>query len=192
MTGAAPQPGATSVTRTRPSVTHPRPPAGAIPTPARSALAPLRLLAVALLLLCGAALAHADLAASEPAANTTVREAPEGIALTFSEPVETRFSVFKVYRLEAKVDMAEENAWQRLNGLAGALVSEVLSARDDDAAEARVDTGLLGAEARSADVTIGLREELPAGAYVVMWRVLSIDTHTTQGFLVFEYAPAAE
>ena len=144
------------------------------------------------LLLGGLAFAHAELITSEPAANTTVTAELTGVTLKFTEPLETKFSIFKAYRLDAAVDMSADNAWQRINGLAGALVSEVLTSRTDGDAEARVDTGLKAADARSAEVVIDLKQDLQPGLYVVMWRVLSIDTHTTQGFTVFEYAPSAE
>ena len=65
----------------------------------------------------------------------------------------------------------------------------MLDRRDD--ADARADAGLTNAERRAKEVTIGLRDELAPGVYVVMWRILSIDTHGTQGFLVFRYAPPA-
>lgn len=159
----------------------------------RAALNAAFVLAVMLPLLLGhSANAHAELITSDPAAESRLTTAPELVTLEFTEPVETKFSIFKVYQLDAEVDMAAENAWQRLNGLAGALVSEVLTSRDDADAMARVDAGLTGAAARTDSVVIGLKSELPAGTYVVMWRVLSIDTHTTQGFAVFEYAPGGE
>lgn len=139
----------------------------------------------------GVALAHADLASSEPAAETTITEPIEEIRLHFGEAVELDFSLFKVYQLDAtEVDMTAENAWQRLNGLAGALVSDVLESRNDS--EARVDAGLANDEQRSEEVVIELQDDLAPGVYVVMWRILSIDTHGTQGSYVFEYAPQAQ
>ncbi len=151
--------------------------------------APRRLLMSLALLVSGAALAHAHLEASTPAANATITQPLTTVTPTFSEPIETLFSVVKAYRLDADVDMSAANAWQRLNGLAGALVNDVLTA-DDQGAEARVDTGVPGAGATTAEVVLTLKDGLAPGAYVVMWSVLSIDTHTTQGFLVFRYAPA--
>jgi len=151
--------------------------------------APRRLLMSLALLVSGAARAHALLEASTPAGNTIVTQPLTAVTLTFSEPVETFFSVVKAYRLDTDVDMSADNAWQRLNGLAGALVNDVLTA-DDQGAPARVDTGVQGAGATTAEVVLTLKEDLAPGAYVVMWNVLSIDTHTTQGFLVFTYEPA--
>src|SRR5690606_14285294 len=84
--------------------------------------APRRLLMSLALLVSGAALAHAHLEASTPAANATITQPLTTVTPTFSEPIETLFSVVKAYRLDADVDMSAANAWQRLNGLAGALV----------------------------------------------------------------------
>lgn len=142
-----------------------------------------RLLAVLLLPLLSLAAAHADLVSSEPAAGA-VTVAPERVVLHYSEPLETLFSVFKVYRLDAEVDLTAADAGPRLNGLAAALVSEVLDLRDDEG-DARVDTGIESEGATVTELAILLQEDLPAGHYVAMWRVLSIDTHVTQGFIVF-------
>jgi methionine-rich copper-binding protein CopC len=144
-----------------------------------------RSLLVLAVLLFGTVHAHAYLLEADPAPFAVV-SAPSEVTLQFTEPVEIRFSLFKVYPLEADLpeDLAtlSEREQRRLNGLAGALVNEVLMLRDD--AEARSDAGLL-TDARIADsVTLALKDLTP-GAYVVMWRVLSIDTHITQDFFVF-------
>lgn len=142
---------------------------------------------LSLLLGVGSALAHAELKSVSPERDAVLGEAPGEVVLEFTEPAEVRFSTFKVYALDADVDLSAENATQRLNGLAGQLVGEVLTTREDTGA--RVDTGVTPAGGQSESVTLALPEELPAGPYVVMWRVLSVDTHTTQGFYVFQYQP---
>jgi len=142
---------------------------------------------LAALTLIGAASAHAELEESTPAAGETVRTLPEAVTLNFTEPLEVRFSTFKVYPLGADLDMSAEDARARLNGLAGALVSEVLTAQGDEAA--RADAGVSTAERTSREITLPLKDGLEPGHYVVMWRALSVDTHTTQGFYVFTYAP---
>jgi copper resistance protein C len=139
------------------------------------------------LALAGVGSAHADLASSTPVAGAVLERAPDEVTLTFTEAVEVRFSTLKVYALEADVDPDDPDAEARLNGLAGQLVTEVLSASDDT--DARVDLGVSDA-ARTADtVTLTLEPELGAGVYVVMWRVLAVDTHTTQGFFTFRVEP---
>ncbi|MDR7521638.1 MAG: copper resistance protein CopC [Armatimonadota bacterium] len=135
------------------------------------------------LLGAGAAAAHAYLRAAEPAEDSTVAVAPSEVRLVFSEPIEVRFSTFKVYRVPA------DPGWdrRRLNAAAGALVSEVLRRRGDEAD--RADAGLATAARTTTTVTLRLRPHLAPGAYAVMWRVLSIDTHVTQGFYVFRIRP---
>jgi copper resistance protein C len=148
-------------------------------------------------LLVGAASAHAYLSAAAPAPGSTLEGAPEEVVLTFTEPIEVRFSTLKVYRLEvADEAMPEDPAnptereLQRLNALAAQLASEVLE--EDDAEEpARADTGLLTEARTAAEVTLGLREDLEPGVYVVMWDVLSIDTHWTREHFVFLVAPSS-
>ncbi|ADI14008.1 copper resistance CopC family protein [Truepera radiovictrix] len=146
-----------------------------------------RVLLACAALLGGAAHAHAYLEASTPAEGEVLSELPEAVTLRFTEPTEVNFSLYKVYPLEAEIDLSAENAQQRLSALAGQLVSEVLEARDDD--EARADTGVQADGRVSAEVTLPLKEGLQAPHYVVMWRVLSIDTHTTQGFFTFSVLP---
>lgn len=127
---------------------------------------------------------HAFLEAAEPGENAVVSELPGAIRLAFSEPVETAFSVFKVYPLSPNPDAAALQADARR------LVDEVLLARGDD--EARADIGLMGNPGRADEIQIVLRENLPAGPYVVMWRVLSVDTHTTLGHYIFTYEPVVD
>jgi len=149
-----------------------------------------RLLTLAVALGFGTAVAHADLVASEPEAGAVLAAAPSEVVLHYSEPLEVPFSIFKVYRLDAEVDPSADNAQARLNGLAAELVNSVLELRDDADADDRVDTGLHTAGATVDEVTFELADDLPAGHYVVMWRVLSIDTHVTQGFFVFSVEAA--
>lgn len=148
------------------------------------------LLALALSL-TGVGSAHAELASSTPAAGAVLEQAPAEVSLTFTEAVEVRFSTFKVYALGADLEVDAEDNEARLNGLAAQLVSEVLDAPEDT--DARVDLGAtpsVGDAARTAEeVTLPLEPELAAGVYVVMWRVLAVDTHPTQGFFTFRVEP---
>lgn len=148
------------------------------------------LLLLAALLLGGAVHAHAYLETSSPAEGKVLAEVPEAVTLTFTEPTEVNFSLYKVYPLDTDLDPNAENATQRLNGLAAQLVSEVLEARADE--DARADTGAEADGRTSTVVTLPLKDGLEAAHFVVMWRVLSIDTHTTQGFFTFSVAPNTE
>lgn len=152
---------------------------------------PRSLLVLAALLL-GAASAHAYLERSEPAANSLVTERPATLELHYTMAVETRFSTFKVYPLEVEAPFEDpenptERERQRLNALAAQLVAEVLQARGDD--DARADAGLVDTGRTTREVTLALREDLAPGVFVVMWRVLAIDTHWTEDFFVFTLLP---
>ena len=151
----------------------------------------LRSLALVLLLLAvGPALAHADYLASDPPRDAVLAAPPTQVELTYTEPAETRFSVFKVYRLDhPTLDDATlaQPDFLRLNGLAGLLVADVLQLRGDE--EARADLGLVDPEPRTDRVVLALKPDLADGAYVVMWRVLATDTHPTQGHFVFVVSP---
>jgi copper resistance protein C len=65
---------------------------------------------------------------------------------------------------------------------AEAFIPTVLELTGDEAE--RVDTGMVEKET-SKTVTLNLKDGLEPGAYVVMWRVLSVDTHTVEGSLTF-------
>ena len=45
------------------------------------------------------------------------------------------------------------------------------------------------ASGQSETVTLRLKDGLEPGAYAVMWNVLSVDSHTIEGFLTFTYDP---
>lgn len=166
--------------------------------PTRAFARRLALLVLFVALPAGIALAHAQLERSDPLKDATLVVAPSQVTLRFTERVETTFSIFKVYSLGPDQANSQETTADvpplagpealRINALAGVLVGDVLMKRDDAKAHARVDTGLSDTASASADVTIALRPDLPAGDYVVMWRVLSEDTHTSQGYVVFRIA----
>ena len=141
-------------------------------------------LAVALSALLPLALAHAELVAMEPARDTVVATPPESVTLTFSEPVEVRFAAFEVHPLTT--DVGAEPDFLRLNGLAAERAPEVLADRDD--ADARADGGAATDEARTAEIVLTLQPDLPGGAYLVTWRVLSVDGHPVHGHAVFVIA----
>lgn len=137
-----------------------------------------------LLLLVGAAFAHSELESASPNQDAVVTTPPGEVVLTFSEPLELAFSTFKVYPLGADLD--EKNP-QRLNGLAGRLVSDVLGVRGDEAA--RADRSVVQGERTGARVVLALKDGLEPGHYVVMWRGPSVDAHTSSGFYLFTYRP---
>ncbi|HLW60611.1 MAG TPA: copper resistance CopC family protein [bacterium] len=134
--------------------------------------------------MCGGpqASAHAFLNASVPSADSTASALLKEVRLSYSEPVEIRFSIFKVYKLNA----APGADVRALHAAADDIVSADLLKRGDEAA--RSDAGVANTTRTSTDIVLRLKD-LEPGAYVLMWRVLSVDTHTTQGSFIFVYAP---
>lgn len=66
-------------------------------------------------------------------------------------------------------------------------MNRVIALQGDEAD--RADAGFTPAEGRSETVTLQLKDDLEPGAYAVMWKVLSVDSHTIEGFLTFTYHP---
>lgn len=133
--------------------------------------------------MAGVAQGHAYMDTSTPAEGATVAEWPGEVRLTFTEPIEVRSSVFKVYPLDAE---GVDNPLQ-LNAKARALFEQVLPLRRDE--DDRFDAGVTASGATADEIAIALQEGAPAGTYVVMWRVLSVDTHVVSGYYVFHYEP---
>ena len=123
-------------------------------------------------------LAHSSLESSTPADDSTVKKAPTEISLTFSEEIEPNFSTFVVYPLGQGEDH------EALEEKADALLVQVLSTPDGKELDAPLLT-----EKASATVTLALPKDLKPGSYAVMWRALSVDTHTVQDLMVFTYQP---
>jgi methionine-rich copper-binding protein CopC len=140
------------------------------------------LLALALTFGIGAALSHAYLERSTPRDGSTVTVMPNSIGLEMTEAVELRFSTFKVYKLETR-----ETELHRIHADAASLMNRMLALKNDETV--RADAGLATPEATSKTISIKLKSRLEPGIYVVMWRVLSVDTHTTQDYIYFRYKP---
>ena len=115
-------------------------------------------------LLLGTAAAHTQITHFTPAAGSTVA-APKMVTLTFSEPVNLRFSTFKVYALPAGMDPA-------------AFAKTKINLKND--AGARADT-YSGPPSMAARLDLPLKTNLKPGAYVVMWHILSDDGHPVSG-----------
>lgn len=110
---------------------------------------------------------------------------PSETHLTFTEPIEIKLSTFKVYPPNlSKAALSERT---QLGALGGQLYAQVLSAKGNEAKRADIGVKTLGQS--NNQIRIGLRDGLNPGAYVVMWRVLSVDTHITQDFFIFTYQP---
>lgn len=140
-------------------------------------------LLLVLVVLPSIAAAHAHLDSSSPAANAAVAEPVAVVTLTFSEGVEVAFSTFKLYAIAGEVDLAADNADMRLNALAAQLVTSFNGTTDDS--EGKVEAVVSADPDDKTSVTITASEALAPGHYVVMWRVLSADTHVIDGHFVF-------
>jgi copper resistance protein C len=70
-----------------------------------------------------------------------------------------------------------------MDAAASMFVPTVIDLTGDEAD--RADAATM-AEGTTNNVTISLKDDLAPGAYVVMFRVLSSDTHTVEGFITFE------
>jgi copper resistance protein C len=130
----------------------------------------------------GSVLAHANLNASSIKDGETVRVMPKTITLEFSEAVETVFSKFKLIALDQKIKTLKD-----ANSTAEAMLEATLDKRDDE--KTRADEGLHNPPAVAAKLEVKLKAKLPAGWYVMMWKVLSIDSHSGSDFFVFQYKP---
>ena len=132
--------------------------------------------------LVGVALAHSNLTRSAPTDGQTIASLPKTVALEFSEPLEIKFSAFKIYKLQTNPTDAKA-----ASAAAQALMDEVLEKKGDESA--RADDGLATDAPIAARLELKLKPKLEPGWYVVMWHVLSVDTHTTDDSLVFRYKP---
>lgn len=136
-----------------------------------------RVMAVLLLLTVQSALAHAGLMTSNPADGAVI-SAPQEIVLTFSEPIETMFSVFELHTLDVAADADHEVR----TSAADAAMARVFNM---DATSLR-NTDMLSS-GQNATVTLTL-PELEPGSYALMWRILSTDSHSSQDFITFVVA----
>ncbi len=157
----------------------------------------------------GFVFAHSNFESSTPADGAVLATAPTEIVITFDKDIQPTFSIFKVYSLSAEMlAEAETMAGEHSEGEAHSESDDHAHAKSSehsvmDAAakifiptaidlsgdeEARADSGLASTEDLAKSVTINLKENLAPGAYVVMFRYLSADTHTVEGFITFEVA----
>ena len=125
------------------------------------------------LMLAPTALAHTQITSMEPAAGSTA-SAPKQVILRFNEPVNLRYSIFKVYPMPAG---------QTGNRAANSLARQVIRQRGDEAARADL---YQPKNSHSAGVSLPLKAGLNSGEYVVMWQLLSADGHPVSGQATFK------
>ena len=123
-----------------------------------------KFLALLTALVLSTTLAHTAVSSISPALNATVT-APKAVVLKFSEPIEVRFSTFRVMAMPAgqAVDAAAKVA---------------LAEKADSPKLASLP---LNAPALAAQVSVPLKASLKAGRYVVAWTLLSEDGHPVTG-----------
>jgi copper resistance protein C len=127
-------------------------------------------------------LAHSSLIAANIRDGQVVRVMPKTITLEFSEALEVGFSKFKLVALDSKINSAKA-----ANAAAETILEASLDRRDDD--EIRADAELLTKAAVAAKLELKFKPKLVAGWYVMMWKIVSIDTHVSRDFFVFSYRP---
>lgn len=163
----------------------------------------LRLLAALLLAaFVSLAAAHAHLDVATPDDHNVVTEPLAELSLTFTEPVETDFSRFELYRLDIETSpdgyaSPGGSAWAKLDEAAKAWHDELVARGPQDAgAEGEVEgaghTAVpleLLVDGATDEVTLEIDSELPAGDYMLFYNILSVDTHTSSGYLLFSYQP---
>ena len=101
-----------------------------------------------------------------------------------SEPLELRFSTFRIAPLETDATDPRE-----IKLAAQDLTEEVMSAENS---ENEAQLAVLTSERTSQEVVLGLSDLSPGTypqTYVVMWRLLSAYTHTSDDFITFTMAP---
>ena len=119
-------------------------------------------------LLLGSAAAHTEITKLTPAAGSTVA-APKMISVELNEPVNLRFSSFKVYALPVGMDAAK-------------FAIAKMKLKDD--ASARADTAQ-SYKGMAAKLEVALKPDLKPGNYELMWHLLSDDGHPVSGQAVF-------
>jgi copper resistance protein C len=130
----------------------------------------------------GIAFAHSKVKKSSPKDGEIVKVMPKVIKLEFNEGLVSKFSTFKVYKLETKSKDSE-----KLEAEAEALAAKLTMKKDD--AKARADTGFKGEADETTKVSVNLKSGLTPGVYVVMWRLLGTDTHAVSGNIWFQFKP---
>jgi methionine-rich copper-binding protein CopC len=129
----------------------------------------------------GVAFAHSKFKTSSPKDGSTIKAAPSSVKIDFDSGVDTKFGIFKVYRLEQPPTSpaAIETAVEKM--------ADAMIAKKNDAS-ARADAGAVN-KGMSRTLEIKLKPKLQPGVYAVMWRAVGEDTHVIEGSMWFKYKP---
>ncbi len=126
------------------------------------------------------ALATVELVSTTPAQGSTVQVLPSEVHLTMSEAVDLHLSRFRVYGFQIKPDARPHQVARAF--FAGDLLDLPIIGFTE------AETDLLSTESGN-NIVIGLKENLPAGTYVVTWQTYSPDFKFKKGFTFFVYSP---
>jgi methionine-rich copper-binding protein CopC len=144
-------------------------------------------LAAATAITLGVALAHANIKSSIPKDGSSLSAMPKTVQLTFGEAVETKVSTFKIYWMDEKLIMknGKELPDEQADDIVEKFANKMTALKQDTAD--RVDAGYSkGTMAQAKQVTLNVKPGTSKpGVYVVMWKLTSVDTHTTSGFMRF-------
>lgn len=133
-----------------------------------------KLFTIVAALLLSVALSHSEPFETNPANGAGVKVMPNSVRITFDEAIEGAFSSFKVYVYAGEVTKAKLQAFAKSK----------IAVKNDAAARADAGANLSGT---TKTVDIALKPALKPGVYVVMWRVLGVDTHTVEAYTYFRY-----
>ncbi|GGS23126.1 copper resistance CopC family protein [Deinococcus knuensis] len=114
------------------------------------------------------AFAHTEVTSVTPPDRSVVA-APKVVTLKFSEPIELRFSTFRVMAVPA--------------GKTASVAAALALAEKADSGKL-ASLPLTGVTLAS-QVTVPLKPRLKAGAYVIAWKILSEDGHPVTAFSTF-------
>lgn len=124
-------------------------------------------------------LAHAMIEASSPENGGILESTQTELVVTFSEPIETMFSVFELHTLDVAPDATHEARANAANtAMAQVFNMDAMSLRNIN----------MLSSGQSDTVTLSLPESLEPGSYALMWRILSTDSHSSQDFITFVVA----
>jgi methionine-rich copper-binding protein CopC len=134
---------------------------------------------VAFLLGAAPALCHAHLSASTPGPGAVVKSMPSRIRLTFTEPIEMKFSRFAV----APLGLPASASASARQAAARALLGKPLGGAHP------LRCTVIPASGQASTVIIAVDPHAKPGDYAVVWHAMSVDGHPVQDALVFRVGP---
>jgi methionine-rich copper-binding protein CopC len=124
---------------------------------------------------------------ASPKDHAHLMAAPSQITLNFPKAINLKGALFKVYFYPLSVMMKSDGAMNgaQMDVFAKAAAQKFMALERDTAD--RVDTGVIGTEAQTNKVVIGLKTKLKPGIYVTGWRLSSGAQKPSSGFVHFHF-----